>query len=250
MCGGSWLLPEEDGGLELEQSLRLLLASRTGGPRFVDDATTGPSPATLDDDRTNEQVLADGFAQIFRTGLAAEPSVVPGAQRAAVRVVVTQRTLDGSEGSAHLEGSLTAITASKLDEYLCEGGAARVVVNHHGDVLDVGREQRLFTARQRTGLAVRDGGCRYPECDKPPSWSEAHHVAFWARDRGATNIANGILLCRYHHMLMHNNGWEIVRRRGTYLLKPPPTIDPDQSLIEMPSKNPIVAAMKRELAAS
>lgn len=253
MCGGSWSLPDEDGGLEIHQSLQLLLASRTGGPRFVDE-TTGMTDdsraAALEDTRTNEQVVVDGFAQLFHNGIAADPRVIPGSQRAAVRVIVTEQGLASGEGGALLEGSLTAITVSKLGEYLCEGGTVGVVVNDDGEVLDVGREQRLFTARQRTALAVRDGGCRYPDCEKPPAWCEAHHVAFWARDGGATDLTNGILLCRYHHMLLHTNGWEVIRDRGTYWLKPPPTIDPEQTLIEMPSKNPLVAAMKHARAAS
>jgi hypothetical protein len=115
----------------------------------------------------------------------------------------------------------------------------------NGNVLNVGREQRLFTARQRIGLAVRDGGCRFPGCRKPPSWTEAHHIDHWARDQGRTDIARGILLCRYHHMLIHNNSWEIKRDdESRYLLIPPPGIDPDQIPIEMPSKNRLVATMR------
>jgi hypothetical protein len=167
---------------------------------------------------------------------------VPGAGRAAVRVIVEEKVLKEKKGYAILEDSLSAITFSKLDEYLCEGGTIGILFDDDGKI-DVGREQRIFTTRQRTALGVRDGGCRYPGCDKPPSWCEAHHIDFWARDVGKTDIENGILLCRYHHMLIHNNDWEILRRDGTYWLKRPKSIDPSQTLIEMPSKNPLVAAM-------
>jgi hypothetical protein len=240
MCGGSWLLPEEDGGLEIDTALQLLLASRTGGPRFPaldasgELSATGKLSATgepiapdprIEDTRTNEQILADGFAQVFHNGIAADPSVIPGAQRAAVRVVVTDTVLDAGVGSAFvndsafLEDTMTAITFGKLGEHLCEGGTVGIMFDDNGNVLNVGREQRLFTARQRIGLAVRDGGCRFPGCRKPPSWTEAHHIDHWARDQGRTDIARGILLCRYHHMLIHNNSWEIKRDDGgRYLL--------------------------------
>ncbi|HEX4057095.1 MAG TPA: hypothetical protein VHX87_02105 [Galbitalea sp.] len=89
----------------------------------------------------------------------------------------------------------------------------------------------------------------------------------WLRDHGKTDIENGILLCRYHHMLIHTKGWEINRQPrnpsgpgdpggsgdpggpgdpggGTYWLKPPKTLDPHQRSIQMPSNNPLVAAMK------
>ncbi|MCU1469945.1 MAG: endonuclease [Glaciihabitans sp.] len=66
MSGGSWLLPDEDGGLEIDTALRLLLAAQTGGPRFAEvDENLLDAGAALRDARTNEQVLADGFAQFF-----------------------------------------------------------------------------------------------------------------------------------------------------------------------------------------
>jgi hypothetical protein len=256
MHGGSWLLPDEDGGLEIHTALKLLLATRTDGPRFPATDTDGnpiiksAAGRALEDTRTNEQVLADGFTHIFLNGLHADPSVVPGASRAAVRVLVTQETLDARRsgdarpGLALLEDSLSPVTFAKLEEYLCEGGTIGVLVDDDGEPLDVGREQRLFTRRQRTGLAVRDGGCRFPRCQKPPSWCEAHHIAYWARDRGKTDILNGILLCRYHHMFIHNKGWDIHHDHGTYWLKPPADVDPQRALVEMPSKNPLIAAMK------
>ena len=53
-----------------------------------------------------------------------------------------------------------------------------------------------------------------------------------------TNIADGVLLCRRHHMILHNNHWHILRDRGRYWLRPPATIDPTQKLMPMPSKSP------------
>jgi hypothetical protein len=94
--------------------------------------------------------------------------------------------------------------------------------------VNVGREQRLFTTRQRTGLAVRDGGCIWPGCDRPPSWTEAHHINQWKRDHGKTDIADGVLLCKHHHLLLHNNGWDITREGGKYTLIPPRSIDPSR----------------------
>ena len=114
-----------------------------------------------------------------------------------------------------------------------------------GQVVNVGREDRLFRGRQRTGLGVRDGGCRWGECDRPPSWCEAHHIDHWARDGGRTDIEAGILLCRHHHLLLHDNGWEIEREKASYWLIPPPEIDPQQRRIPMPVKS---AAARRAMA--
>src|SRR5712691_8435043 len=49
----------------------------------------------------------------------------------------------------------------------------------------------------RRALGARDGGCRFPGCDRPPGWTDAHHMEHWA-DGGATALSNTVLLCRPH----------------------------------------------------
>ncbi|MFC0682339.1 HNH endonuclease signature motif containing protein, partial [Lysobacter korlensis] len=88
-------------------------------------------------------------------------------------------------------------------------------------------------------------GCRFPGCDRPPSWCEAHHLDEWARDGGRTDVADGILLCRHHHMLIHNNAWRIKRDRANYFLIAPRERDPHQTPILMPSKSSALADLQR-----
>jgi hypothetical protein len=40
-------------------------------------------------------------------------------------------------------------------------------------VLDVGRTRRLFVGALRHALELRDGGCAFPGCDRPPRWCQA-----------------------------------------------------------------------------
>ena len=117
-----------------------------------------------------------------------------------------------------------------------------------GQAVNVGREQRCFNRRQRIALGARDGGCRWPGCNRKVSWSEAHHVKFWARDHGKTDLADGILLCRHHHLLLHDEHWEIVRRGGDYWLIPPPDIDASQTPRLMPSKSAALRDLLKENA--
>jgi hypothetical protein len=70
--------------------------------------------------------------------------------------------------------------------------------------LDLGREARLFTKAQRIALTLRDQGCRAEGCDRPPSWTEAHHLTKPWSQGGKTNLADGILLCGHHHRLAHH----------------------------------------------
>ena len=86
---------------------------------------------------------------------------------------------------------------------------------------NVGRTEQLFTESHRLGLAARDGGYRWPGCDKPAAWTECHHLQDWARDNGQTDIAEGILLCRRHHLPLYNSHWQILRDGAEYWLKLP-----------------------------
>jgi hypothetical protein len=105
---------------------------------------------------------------------------------------------------------------------------------------------RLFTTNQKLALAARDGGCLWPGCDRPPSWTEAHHINQWARDGGQTDIDDGVLLCRFHHLLLHNNHWEIERRGDEYWLVPPADIDREQRPRRLRSKSAALRDLLRQ----
>ena len=90
----------------------------------------------------------------------------------------------------------------------------------------------------------------FPSGDRPPAWCEAHHIRHWDRDHGPTDIDNEILLCRRHHLLLHDNHWEIININNSYRLQPPTSIDPTQTLILLPSKTPTIAAITNKKRAS
>jgi hypothetical protein len=77
--------------------------------------------------------------------------------------------------------------------------------------LDVGRTTRVVQPAQRVALAVRDGGCVFPGCDRPLAWCEAHHLVHWL-DGGPTDLDNLVLLCRAHHRAVHEGGWRLQRQ--------------------------------------
>jgi hypothetical protein len=76
--------------------------------------------------------------------------------------------------------------------------------------LDVGRASRVITPAQRSALAVRDGGCVFPDCARPLAWCEGHHLVHWL-DGGPTDLVNLALLCRAHHRAVHEGGWQLTR---------------------------------------
>jgi hypothetical protein len=60
----------------------------------------------------------------------------------------------------------------------------------------------------RKALHARDRGCRFPGCHTPAAWTDGHHLHHWA-DGGPTSLTNLVMLCRFHHVLVHEAGWTI-----------------------------------------
>jgi hypothetical protein len=87
--------------------------------------------------------------------------------------------------------------------------------------LSVGRATRTIPASIRTALVVRDQGCRFPGCDRPPAWTDGHHIIHWA-DGGPTELDNLVSLCRSHHRRVHEEGWRIHIADGNAVVEPPP----------------------------
>ena len=139
-------------------------------------------------------------------------------------------------GHGSIEGSPAPISLATVERQLCDTGYLGILFDNTGQPIDVGRERRLFTPAQRTAMGARDGGCVWPECDRPPAWTEAHHLKEWLLEHGYTDLADGVCLCHPHHLLLHNTGWVILRGGDRYWLKPPVTVDPAQTLIPLPSK--------------
>jgi hypothetical protein len=91
----------------------------------------------------------------------------------------------------------------------CDSGLFRAVINAAGEVLDIGRTTREWTIPIRRGVVLRDGGCVFPGCDRPPSWCDVHHCFEWDHG-GPTCVDNGALLCRRHHTFIHAKRWRVV----------------------------------------
>jgi hypothetical protein len=161
---------------------------------------------------------------------ASEPTPGPDSAEALVRIP------DGT-GHGFIEGNPAPVSQETIDRLICTSGTVQLSFDADGQPLNLGREERFFSRAQRLALAARDGGCRWGDCDKPPSRTEAHHLDQWARDHGSTDIRRGILLCPPHHLLLHNQGWQILEHQGTYWLRPPATVDPGQKLIRLHSKS-------------
>ena len=84
-------------------------------------------------------------------------------------------------------------------------------MNGASQPLDIGRNQRTIPSGLRAAVTVRDDGCAHPGCDRPPAWSEIHHLKEWSRG-GETRLNNLVMLCKVHHREIHSTDW-LVRMR-------------------------------------
>ncbi|HSJ20509.1 MAG TPA: DUF222 domain-containing protein [Nocardioidaceae bacterium] len=133
-----------------------------------------------------------------------------GGVGATVVVTVTLEQLTSGLGTATLDTG-TEISYAQLRRLACEAGIIPAVLDGEGQPLDLGREQRLFSRSQRVAMNLRDQGCRAEGCDRPSAWTVAHHLTEWCKG-GRTDIADGVMVCDYHHHLIHATKWNCTLR--------------------------------------
>ena len=115
-----------------------------------------------------------------------------------------------SSGAEFDDGrAVTVETARRLG---CDGALIGVVEGKKGEPLAVGRRTRAVPPAIRRALRVRDGGCRFPGCDRS-RFVHAHHIRHWA-DGGETKLDNLVTLCSQHHRLVHEGGYGVRMNDG------------------------------------
>lgn len=240
--------PDVETAALLDDLYDKVTSPRRGGPRFVDEADKAWAQSIVDDPRTTDQFMHDAVIGLLRLAIDADSAgsrQIMGSRQPAVRVLISAPNLENSRGAGRIENSDIPVSIRTAERITCTAGALLLSIDGDGQPLKMGRTKRLFTAAQRIALAARDGGCLWPDCPVKAHMTEAHHIDEWIRDNGNTDLALGVLLCRFHHMLLHNNGWRIVLRDGGYHLIPPPTEDPVQRPIAMPSKSAVLRDLLR-----
>jgi hypothetical protein len=158
------------------------------------------------------------------------PSETPIAG-ATVIVRMTLADLESGRGSATIDGIDQPVSVATARRMAASGAVIPCVLGADSEILDWGRRERLFTSAQRLALAERDGGCAL--CGLPPGMTKVHHLRWWARNAGPTDLSNGVLLCETCHHRVHDNGWEIrIDGRGIdaeVWFIPPAHVDPSRS---------------------
>ncbi len=150
-----------------------------------------------------------------------------GVSTASIVVTIDEPALTKRLGEAMLDTG-HPISLGEARRLACNAGLLPLVLDGTSQILDLGMSQRLFTRHQRIALAHRDGGCIWPGCWRSAAWTEAHHVAPWSTG-GRADLANGCLLCPFHHHLTHDGEWQVqIASDGIPHVIPPARIDPAQ----------------------
>ena len=174
------------------------------------DALAAPHPAAdgAPDTRTPGNRRAHALVQALLGYLAAGDGPTTGGERPQITLILDWDAITGLLAGGRFDsgGYASPAVARQL---LCDATVIPAILGSAGEILDLGRGARTFPRALRRALALRARGCAWPGCDRPPGWTDAHHIAFWARDLGPTSVDNGILLCPYHHTEIHREEWRI-----------------------------------------
>jgi hypothetical protein len=145
---------------------------------------------------------ADALVALCSARLASDPAQ----DRATVVIHATAGASLNVRTGAEIEGGGVA-HPSTLERLLCAARIEAVQNDGSGRVIGVGRITRVPPAWMLRQVRYRDKGCRFPGCGTR-AFAQAHHIVFW-RDGGRTDPDNLVLLCSWHHKLVHEYGWWI-----------------------------------------
>jgi hypothetical protein len=216
---------------------RARAAMMSSDPPVAESSSSSAAP----DATAPRPSAADGLLHIATSYLEAGTSDAgEGAAPDAHVVIHLERDLGAPD--AALTASLddgTHVSAETLRRVACDGGLVAAVVDEHGGVLDVGRRTRAIPTAIKRALWLRDQGCRFPGCANR-RFVHGHHVEHWFHG-GRTSLDNLVLLCSFHHRLVHEGGFTVALTDGAHvevrapsgsLLPAVPPLAPDSGAVE------------------
>jgi hypothetical protein len=172
-----------------------------------------------DDDRTPGQRRADALIDLCRrkaggsaTGAGPRPHLVI---RASLDTLLG--TPGAPAGELEVGGSVPAETVRRL---ACDAALTRITGRGELEA-EISHASRSIPPSTRRAVEARDRRCVAGSCDRPPQWTDCHHLQHWTQG-GPTQLPNLVLLCRRHHRMVHEEGWGLRRgEHGRWGLVPP-----------------------------
>jgi hypothetical protein len=175
--------------------------------RAAINALNQPVPG---DTRTASQRRADALAELASRHLKDGRLPSSHGQRPHLVVTVPQSTLDGDGSRPGELAGIGPISSELVQRLACDASIRTATIDGTGSPVLMREASPVIPPSLRAALALRDRGCRFPGCDRPPEWTDAHHIQHRA-EGGSDSIENLTLLCRLHHRLVHEGRWRMVR---------------------------------------
>ncbi|TFD47338.1 HNH endonuclease [Cryobacterium frigoriphilum] len=216
-----------------DAAIDALVGAELRSPRFEptensdDGDGCAESHELLTETRTIQQMSFDAFVDIVRHALSCTQGPGPLAHTTVIVRMTLQSLLDGL-GEAQLDGIEQPISAGTARRLAVDAHIIPMVLGGDSKVLDFGVGRRLFSHAQKLAIAERDGGCATAGCNRPASYTEAHHILWWKAHGGPTNLDNCTLLCGPCHHRIHREGWDILVKNNVIYFIPPASIDPNR----------------------
>ena len=199
----------------------------------------GPAGPPTDHAATN----IDALAMIVESFMEHGASTRNGGDRYQIVINADANVLSGDDpsgpGICELDGG-PALAPETVRRLACD--ASIVIIGADGErrVIQDGAKAPAIPAATRRAIRRRDKGCRFPGCSAR-AFTNIHHLTH--RAKGGSNDHHNLLeLCRHHHRLVHEGGWNIetdqhghvlaTRPNGDALREPPPAQPADSHEIE------------------
>ena len=162
----------------------------------------GDADGQNDPEATLDERRADALYALASTRIASDADP----DRATVVVHAPMEALVSEGPGTFLEDgpALHGRTASRL---ACDCFLEVVLHNKVGEVVGIGRKTRKVPRWLIRQLKYRDGRCTFPGCEAN-HFLHAHHIRHWSRG-GPTDLDNLVLVCTFHHKLLHEYGWNV-----------------------------------------
>jgi Domain of unknown function (DUF222) len=154
--------------------------------------------------RSPAQRRGDALVDVCRWFLDHQQHRRGGRHRPHLNVITTLDDLEHRRHGRLVDGSI--LDAATVQRLVCDAGIHRVITTGRSSILAYGTTTRTVPANLFNALVIRDRHCRFPGCDRPPDWTEAHHLR-WVTHGGPTTLDNLTLQCSRHHHLLHTPGW-------------------------------------------
>lgn len=166
-----------------------------------------PDPNGGPDTRPIGRRRAEALIEMLRRSVRIVASGQPAGVKATLMIDMGLQDLIDRLGAGRVLGTRaqdTLLAPETVRRIACDAAVIPAVLGSDDQLVNLGRQVRLFDVAQTRALWRRDRHCSFEKCTLPAAYCDAHHLVHWV-DGGATDLANGALLCGRHHTVVHRD---------------------------------------------